>query len=149
MSDDKTKQILRSLIERVGEAKGPSRELDCAIFCAATAPESHPAWWTYHGLRSKGLPKDPEGFAKRYAPEYTRSLDAALSLVPEGWLVERVGQLQDGSWIAVLWLLRDPRHVSKRVYSTPSTPYPFVASGALALVLACLRARLSAEETHG
>lgn len=64
---------LSELIERLEKAAGPDHELDCDIYHlwrkTAPAPLGGGIWTT-----------DME-----YAPAYTSSLDAALTLVPEGW----------------------------------------------------------------
>lgn len=71
-------------------------------------------------------------------PLYTRSLDAALSLVPEGWTLHRLGQLSDcrggsGGWIA-------------DIYRPSDAVIPFPCEGtaqtaALALCVAGVRTR--------
>lgn len=66
------------LIARLESADGPSRELDWAI--------AESLGWT---RRQVGqviacyAPSDPH--MKAGAPRYTASIDAALTLVPEGW----------------------------------------------------------------
>lgn len=62
---------LLALAERVERATGADRELDGDIFCAL------------------GLAQLIEGAFDAYrAPAYTASLDAALTLVPEGWSIQ-------------------------------------------------------------
>ena len=82
------------LIARLEQATGPNRELDHAVETAVLGE------WTY------------------YAPEYTASIDAALTLVPEGfnwtvdgfpsgpacascYLADAGGQLHDGATPAI------------------------------------------------
>lgn len=73
-------------------------------------------------------------------PLYTRSIDAALTLLPEGWTIHRLGQLTDcqggfGGWVGEIYRARDAM-----------IPYPAaapVASAALALCVAALRMRLA------
>jgi len=73
-------------------------------------------------------------------PLYTRSLDAALRLLPEGWTIHRLGQITDcqggfGGWIGEIYRARDAM-----------IPYPSsapVASAPLALCIAALRVRLA------
>lgn len=73
-------------------------------------------------------------------PLYTRSLDAALSLVPEGWTIHRLGQVSNcqggfGGWIGEIYRARDAM-----------IPYPSsapAASAALAICVAALRVRLA------
>jgi hypothetical protein len=71
-------------------------------------------------------------------PLYTRSLDAALALVPEGWTIHRLGQLSDcrggsGGWLA-------------DIYRPTDAVIPFPSEGTaqsapLALCLAAVRTR--------
>ena len=73
-------------------------------------------------------------------PLYTRSLDAALKLMPEGWTIHRLGQITDcqggfGGWIGEIYRARDAM-----------IPYPSsspAASAPLALCIAALRVRLA------
>src|SRR5579864_6906157 len=78
-------------------------------------------------------------------PLYSRSLDAALKLVPEGWTIHRLGQLTNcqggfGGWIGEIYRASDAM-----------IPYPSsapAASAALAICIAAMRVRL-AETTDG
>ena len=71
-------------------------------------------------------------------PEYSRSLDAAMRLVPEGWTIHRLTQLSDcqggfGGWVGDLYRASDAM-----------IPYPSegtTTSAPLALCLAALRVR--------
>lgn len=73
-------------------------------------------------------------------PLYTRSIDAALTLLPEGWTIHRLSQLSDcqggfGGWIAEIYRASDAM-----------IPYPCAAPSAsapLALCVAALRVRLA------
>jgi hypothetical protein len=73
-------------------------------------------------------------------PLYTRSLDAALSLVPDGWTIHRLGQISNcqggfGGWIGEIYRARDAM-----------IPYPSsapAASAPLAICVAALRVRLA------
>src|SRR5579875_2931957 len=77
------------------------------------------------------------GMAKP-VPEYSRSLDAAMRLVPEGWTIHRLTQLSDchggfGGWVGDLYRASDAM-----------IPYPSegtTTSAPLALCLAALRVR--------
>jgi hypothetical protein len=74
-------------------------------------------------------------------PLYTRSLDAALKLMPEGWTIHRLGQLSDcqggfGGWIGEIYRASDAM-----------IPFPSsapAASAPLAICVAALRVRLAA-----
>ncbi|HEV2746295.1 MAG TPA: hypothetical protein VGW34_03230 [Allosphingosinicella sp.] len=99
---------LLELAARVEAATGPDRELDRAI-CLATDPH--------------------------YMAEFTKSLDAAMTLVSEGW-----------DWQVIARATGDATGI---VYEFEAAP-PFrsynseAATPALALVAACLRAREAA-----
>jgi hypothetical protein len=78
-------------------------------------------------------------------PLYTRSIDAALSLLPEGWTIHRLGQITDcqggfGGWIGEVYRARDAM-----------IPYPSTmpaATAPLALCAAALRVRLAESESN-
>ena len=78
-------------------------------------------------------------------PLYTRSLDAALTLLPQGWTIHRLSQLSDcqggfGGWVGELYRASDAM-----------IPYPCAAPAAsapLAICVAALRVRL-AETSEG
>jgi hypothetical protein len=79
-------------------------------------------------------------------PLYTRSLDAALKLVPEGWTIHRLGQLTDcqggfGGWVGEIYRASDAM-----------IPYPSIAPAAsapLAICVAAMRVRLAETTTNG
>jgi hypothetical protein len=77
---------LLALAERVEAASGPDRELDVAIWRGITP--NHEAlrkrWagsWTHADVQAR---KEAACELKN-APDFTASLDAAMTLVPEGW----------------------------------------------------------------
>jgi hypothetical protein len=109
------------LLALLEQASGPSRELDLLIDRLTTKSEIH----------SDHLDRWPE-----HAKHFTSSLDAALTLVPEGWdwnagseKAERVGNYAQ--------LFRRSANESEEAWFAGSTP--------LALCIAALRARLSDE----
>ena len=73
-------------------------------------------------------------------PLYTRSIDAALKLMPEGWTIHRLGQLTNcqggfAGWVGEIYRATDAM-----------IPYPATAPAAsapLALCVAALRVRLA------
>ena len=73
-------------------------------------------------------------------PLYSRSLDAALTLVPEGWTIHRLGQMSNcqggfGGWIGEIYRARDAM-----------IPYPSsapAASAPLEICVAAMRVRLA------
>jgi hypothetical protein len=110
-----TEDELVALAERCEHATGPDRELDCAILVAID--------WRYNS-------------AWRHLPRLTASLDAAMTLVPEGWWVQQLTQShnRDATWVSL----------------HSDTPAPVVQTSAradaLALCAAALRARASKKE---
>lgn len=98
---------MTSLTERI-KAAGPCRELDYAIFCNAVFPNHKHKW-------------DPSDNNHRY----TSSIDAAMTLVPEGW-----GWTLTHWGCFRLWEIGDGMDVTSKA----KTP-------ALAICAAALRAR--------
>lgn len=87
MSDD--------LIKRLENATGPDRELDLAIHIAAIrcdpTAQYYPngnclSYYEYH----PEVPGGANEFLTEELPHYTASIDAALTLVPEGYCWSRV-----------------------------------------------------------
>jgi hypothetical protein len=82
-------------------------------------------------------------------PEYSRSLDAALTLVPEGWSIHRLSRLSDckggfAGWIGDIYRATDAM-----------IPYPATGTSATAPLALCsavvqmrLGEALSEEQTH-
>jgi hypothetical protein len=111
---------LSALIEKLSAATEGSRELDDAIQEVAI----------------------PLGcgmlvFNGRQPPLYTTSLDAALSLVPEGWRIEDFSQYRNGDFYVCLW----PREKDDWDDGLPQTVGDDAATPALALCVASLKAR--------
>lgn len=83
---------LETLLARVLEGEGPDRELNAEIEAWLTGRVTHPRkpGWTFEKQDAEWklarLADSPFiSQASRPAPLYTASLDAALTLVPEGW----------------------------------------------------------------
>lgn len=78
---------LEALLARVLEGTGPDRELDGEIWriaepAAFTAPHGLDCKpWRYIGNGVWRDDSDPEGHNKAFAPPYTASLDAALTVL--------------------------------------------------------------------
>lgn len=138
---------LSELIAALEAADGPSRGLDAEIFCELTGRIVHaalPVGYTmvdYGDVRRNELAaKAPYISNKRGpAPRYTSSIDAAVTLVPEGeeWAVicsrhkvGREGFLTNVAWVGLEQI---------------DTAEPQGATPALALCIAALKAR-EAEE---
>lgn len=128
---------LEEVIARLERAAGPDRELDADII-RALYPACHIGPYVVGDDEPVVFHAEPLVQNKHEVPRYTSSLDAALTLVPEGWFVANFAQWRSGAptrtWAATLKLDPDcdeERHTSNR------------PSAALALCLAALRARLS------
>lgn len=115
---------MTDLITRLSTATGPSRELDgeIALTFGLVPPgmeRADDAWWG--------------GGGKQWdAPCYTESIDAALTLVPEGycWAIKQGFQCEATVWsVCIDYQDRDPP-------LGYSTRFP-----AIALVIACLKAK--------
>ena len=106
---------LRDLLEK---AEGPDRKLDERIAAAVGA----------HGPRED-------------APPYTASLDAALTLIPNGWYCD----LHNGSPMpppSYVWLWRRGFGGAQNKRATDSRVYGSAATPALAICIAALKARM-------
>jgi len=127
---------LRALIERVEQATGADRELDGAIEKMLT-PDLAARPWRYLGHGRWNDDSEPNGANLVAAPRYTSSLDAAASLVPEGWqwACGKDRPENGGAWADVQ---PNAVGVTKRRAATP----------ALALTAAALRARLAEMEAR-
>jgi hypothetical protein len=141
---------LLELAERVEGAAGPDRELDCAIAVAALGFFELASKWEggpvgYGYTDNDGAEVRPGHGGDQLVPRFTFSLDAAMTLVPEGWQCERMTfwagcgslctlietHLVDGEWVREAgWL--------GRVEGDAANP-------ALALTAASLRALASME----
>jgi hypothetical protein len=83
---------VKSLIAKLEQAPEGSRELDTEILCLTLGgdwyvknqyEDGSGKWLCYS--RTRFTDKDKQHPTCRTAPHYTTSLDAALTLVPEGW----------------------------------------------------------------
>jgi hypothetical protein len=109
-----TKQELLALAERVEALTGPDRNIDTEILWHVDRGVFSRGYWN----AASGLPRPLEAMphpnaglgwigAQCSAPIYTASLDAAMTLVPEGWSVG-IGNLPGRNWL-VRAHLRDHR----------------------------------------
>jgi hypothetical protein len=148
-------EAVRDLVRRVESATGPSKALDREIALAvgwvrlspSEARRSNPAWYHPEDCRNgKPIIDSLHGTDVWRDPiAYTASLDAAMSLVPEGWF----------------WMAGNRDRITPRAYVENGEP-SFVgissrrnpnrlwfevtaATPALALVAAALRARLQGQ----
>lgn len=128
-------EALIELAERCEKATGPDRELDQELFDLLWPLRSlNGLTWREGGTRGI-LTSDA------LTPRYTSSLDAAMSLVPEGWLIEKQGEypFPDDESRPFFCRVR-PRHVGK---ADQAIHVMDVATPALALTAAAIRSRAS------
>lgn len=130
---------LLSLAARVEQLTGPCRETDLDIACLILDHRNDPNYWAWQSSRPKGAPEKPvRGFWStpgRFR-SYTKSVDAAMTLVPENHEWEAgTALLVNAAWAGVVSL--DGRWQAK------------AATPALALTAASLRARAALEGSHG
>jgi hypothetical protein len=123
------------LAERCEAATGPDRELDCAIAVALGRTDEGGSG--FH----RTFPDDSV-FEQVRALLFTASLDAAMTLVPEGWVIGSVAEEAPRTqW--VVELRRGHRTSYDKVVFSEYTPGKRCASFALALCAAALKARAS------
>jgi hypothetical protein len=136
MSD---KQTIEALIERLEKATGPDRELDAEIFIEVTPGVKDAGRIDRDGGVVGWWPKDGPYESARITPDYTSSIDAALTLVPEGavWTLEA-----SRAWVRIL----DGDDVSEFQAGFNGRE---AEATALALCIASLRARISNSMKEG
>ncbi|MCS6326519.1 MAG: hypothetical protein H8K06_05450 [Nitrospira sp.] len=76
---------LSHLIERLEKATGPDRELDVEIQETVVGLEMYESIAERGGGKCIRYYPGPPGPTYRALPRYTSSIDAAMTLVPEGW----------------------------------------------------------------
>jgi hypothetical protein len=138
--------------ERAEGAEGADRELDAAIRCGAFAPEGayierseiNGAWCVWTGEGPTGRRKIFDRYPSQAVRlgEFTASIDAALTLVPEGWHISLLAQDRYTQRTNVI-LAKNGDNSGFCVGSEN------VATPALALAAAALKARTNKETNHG
>lgn len=124
----------QTLIERLEKATGASRELDVEIGRAYVALHGYPTDRDlYAPWEDKGFNRNSKWCWQGYndLPFFTSSLDAAMTLVPEGWFIT-ASRHSDGWYVAVA------------PHSTCPQSERFLGSqkpAAIALCIAALKAR--------
>lgn len=155
-----TRETLLTLADRVEALAGPDRETDALIRAALFAPEGatvskspiNGAWCVYHGIARSGAPRlfEPPRTVSVdvWRGEYTASIDAAMTLVPEGWRVSRLEE----DWRSGRWHGQMSQRLSEKLlaaydsgrtvgWTTSDTEVDGAATPAIALTIASLRAR--------
>jgi hypothetical protein len=138
---------LDALADRCEAATGADRELDALIRCAVFAPATayvamspfNGAWCIYDGETRDGRPRGWEALTLTQVQrlgEFTASLDAAMTLVPEGYFVAVVNStLADPEKVGRATALIAPGGSAKAAEPSEAATMP------LAICAAALRAR--------
>lgn len=129
---------LLELADRVEAATGPDRELDAAIWLAVTPGATRKQTVIPANGQRQGWTIDETREATGrliIVPHYTASLDAAMTLVPEGRFVGALNQCDPGGE----WHARIECHHAVYEDATAKT-------AATALLAAALRARANVSE---
>lgn len=131
MPDTTNTTALRAAIEAMEGATEGSHDLDCRVFAAVSG-------WSYPLFGSAA-----SHFRDTDYTDYTTSLDAALTLVPEGWFLYRIDHDSPTNNPAWGWGASLRYHVNPEIGRAVGWSRHGMA---LALCLAALRARLKMEE---
>lgn len=125
---------IASLVGRLEKLTGPDRELDLAIDIVV-----RPTEYSQEVRDGKPIGAAASWYTDEEVPPYSRSIDAAMTLVPEGFAVD-VCKFSSGKSNARLWtgefLKPDQKFSTLDLPNLPATP-------AIALCIAALRARAS------
>lgn len=132
---------MTDLLSRLSAATGPSRELDADLWeHFGMVDERHCRHWCSMDGRTD---LTREMFIRTWAPEYTQSIDAALTLVPKGWdwnlssaNIAIICRDYNDDYSKVFWSQKpnEKRIGFEKAKGTVATP-------AIALVIACLKAK--------
>jgi hypothetical protein len=143
---DKTE--LLELADRVERAAGPDRELDAeiALVCGIVRERDGDSFYGHRDYSVMVLERgyyDFDGSAPEL-PAYTASIDAAMTLVPEG-LFEKVatGTGTKRAFAQLIWLRRRRGKWGGGQLFRPASIYTNASTPALALCAAALKARAS------
>ena len=142
---------LVALADRVEALAGPCRETDVAIWLAETPGTTRVQWSYVHKATGRVCEVDETRDADRRlitVPTFTASLDAAMTLVPSGWLLSELNErnatgAQNWRWKATLWNHAAPRSIGQdapTVNAYARKAHDAKCAPALALTAAALRA---------
>lgn len=95
--------VMEKLIAELEAATEGSRELDGRIWWLVDRASANRMYWNAATGKPQPLPNEiPDGLGKfavqNLAPRYSDSLDAALTLVPEGWHIQMTGKQGSSGW---------------------------------------------------
>lgn len=126
-------ETMTDLLSRLQALTEPSREIDAEIFERfGKVNEDHCRSWCAMDGRTNLKRKD---FIRAWAPSYSESLHAALTLVPGGWTVG-VHSDCNGRWFAEMRQCGVGTHIS-----WPSAGNARAVNGAIALLIAIMKAK--------
>ncbi|KKC27326.1 hypothetical protein [Sphingomonas sp. SRS2] len=114
------REKLVALAERCEQATGPDRELDAAIESALD------------GLYSADVAKE---LYHDLCPDYTASIDAAKTLVLDGWML-MVSDADNGDALAMLSLRDNPEYLESGLVSVAAKTWPNAITAAALRALA-------------
>lgn len=142
---------MKELIEKLEKATGPDRELDAHVWSSVCKVADFGPFTLAEGCRAGFDPQDdgsvklfiygpgdagPNYVARERSLKFTSSVDAALTLVPEGFPWEVGSDQCTGSFSTVCTLTKDRKHIETNERGDSG-----FASPAIALCIAALRAR--------
>jgi hypothetical protein len=129
---------LLDLAARVEALSGPDRAVDAEIQRLLGSGSGEHWFADMNGAWVKD----------EFAPDYTSSIDAAMTLLPEGWRIEQIGEWYDaplrakGPWLAIIY--RPQFRISDGGTGGGGDPFARcenTATPAIALTAAALRAK--------
>ena len=138
---------LEALLARVLEGEGPDRELDAEIARMQLPPDADAVTRSRHGWSYRVF--GPDGWDDEWLENkpYTASLDAALTLMPEGWRINLLSEWDNetlrakGAWQAILM----PIGKGDSIHAGMRTRCDHAATPPRALIAVCLKARMEAQ----
>lgn len=154
--------MLTELIDRLKAAPGPNQDIDGDVWWLIDRQSAERCYWTA-GL---GMPRTlgetmPAGLGRSAvrmnAPDYTHSIDAALTAMPPGARLRELGQWDDngspGGWFAIIsryiktgehsWEIREFSYgIPDPMDFAPKVP-TLAPNGAIAVLIPILKARAS------
>ena len=134
------------LADRVEKLTGPDRDLEAEIWLACTPGATRNKWSYVHKATGRECTVDETRDATgRFitVPSFTASIEAALTLVPEGRAIRRE-YLPAATWPHRVWIYKD----SFMPLDDGSRRPVLGKTEALALCAAALKARAETESPH-
>lgn len=137
MSEDAALTRLNELIERLEKAAGPDRELDAVIWLAVVPGARRKATTVNHHAGPYVIDETRDATGRLITvPSYTGSIDAAVSLAPEGWDNLQIHR-SNSQYYAIV-----ARGINTITFPIAARRHAQGATKPLAIVIASLRARM-------